>query len=287
MLHIIANETAGSGAGAKVLKRVTQILNEKGLSYRVSPTSGPGDASRFASLAVENGDTDLICLGGDGTIFEVVNGLQGRFARLYFVPCGTGNDFVKVLDLPKDPVEALAKQLEGTPHRIDVGRVNDHYFLNESGGGFDVEVLKETLRFKKFGKGLVPYLFGLLTSLKSFRPLSVEIEAGGHVKKTDVTVFIVGNGRYIGGGMKAAPHALIDDGYFDVLVADAMNRRTILKLLGKFIPGRHTSLPEVHEWRAKELVIRCPGMTVNLDGELIEMDEAHYELLPGALEIMA
>ena len=178
MLHIIANETAGSGAGAKVLKRVTQILDEKGLSYRVSPTSGPGDASRLASLAVENGDTDLICLGGDGTIFEVVNGLQGRFARLYFVPCGTGNDFVKVLDLPKDPVEALAKQLEGTPHRIDVGRVNDHYFLNESGGGFDVEVLKETLRFKKLGKGLVPYLFGLLTSLKSFRPLSVEIPKG-------------------------------------------------------------------------------------------------------------
>ena len=165
--------------------------------------------------------------------------------------------------------------------------MNDYYFLNESGAGFDVEVLKKTVYFKKFGKGLIPYMLGLLSSLKSFRPLPVEIEVDGHVKKTEITVFVVGNGRYIGGGMKAAPHALIDDGYFDVLAADAMNRRMILKLLSKFIKGYHPSLPQVHEWRAKELVIRCPGMTVNLDGELVDMDEARYKLLPAALEIMA
>ena len=285
MLYIIANETSGSGAGAAALKRTCSLLREKGLPFRADRTEYPGHAIRLADAAVSAGEKEIVCLGGDGTISEVVRGLAGRFVTLYFVPCGTGNDFIKVLNLPKDPVAALAAQLSGAPRKIDAGRLNDTWFINVSGSGFDVEVLRQAARFKRLGKGILPYLLGIFAALKNFRPLPVEIILDGKTEKTEVTIFSVGNGCYIGGGMKAVPHALPDDGLFDVVLARRFSRPAILRLLTKFISGKHTTLPGIREFRCREITFRCPGMVLDVDGELIAMDEAHYELIPQSLEI--
>ena len=285
MLYIIANETAGSGAGAAAFGRVRALLQDRGIPFRADRTEFHGHATRLADAAVAAGETDIVCIGGDGTLFEVVNGLAGRFVTLYFVPCGTGNDFVKVLHLPKDPVEALEAQLSGTPRKIDVGRLNDMHFINVSGSGFDVEVLRQAARFKKFGKGLLPYLLGIFAALRHFRALPVEITADGKTEKAEVTIFSVGNGCYIGGGMKAVPHASPDDGLFDVVIAQKFSRPAILRMLTKFIPGKHTTLPGIREFRCRKITFRCPGMVLDVDGELIPMDEACYELLPGALGV--
>ena len=285
MLYIIANETSGSGAGTAALKRACDLLREKGLPFRMDRTEAPGHATRLADAAVSAGEREIICLGGDGTISEVVRGLAGRFATLYFVPCGTGNDFVKVLNLPKDPIAALEAQLSGTSRKIDVGRLNETWFINVSGSGFDVEVLRQAARFKRLGKGILPYLLGIFAALKSFRALPVEITLDGKTEKTEVTIFSVGNGCYIGGGMKAVPHAMPDDGLFDVVVAKRFSRLAILRMLTKFIPGNHTTLPGIREFRCREITFRCPGMVLDVDGELIPVDEACYELLPGALGV--
>ena len=285
MLYIIANETSGSGTGAAVFARVRDLLSEMHIPFRADVTQAPGHATELASRAVESGETEIVCLGGDGTISEVVNGLAGRFVTLYFVPCGTGNDFVKVLSLPKDPVEAFRLQLSGTLRRIDVGKLNDRYFINVSGSGFDVEVLRQAARFKRLGKGILPYLMGIFAALRSFRALPVEITVDGKTETKEVTIFSVGNGCWIGGGMKAVPHAVPDDGLFDVVIADKFSRGKILKMLSKFIPGKHTTLPGIQEFRCGAITFRCPGMVLDVDGELIPMDEARYEILPGALSV--
>ena len=85
--------------------------------------------------------------------------------------------------------------------------------------------------------------------------------------------------------MKAVPHAVPDDGLFDVVVAKRFSRLAILRMLTKFIPGKHTMLPGIREFRCREITFRCAGMVLDVDGELIPMDEAHYELIPAALEI--
>ena len=206
MLYIIANETAGSGAGAAVFARVCAMLQEKGIPFHADKTEAPGHAVRLADAAVRAGETEIACLGGDGTISEIVNGLAGRFVTLYFIPCGTGNDFVRVLGLPKDPVEALAAQLSGTPGKIDVGMLNDMYFMNVSGSGFDVEVLRQAARFKRLGKGLFPYLLGIFAALRKFRALPVEITLDGKTEKKEVTIFSVGNGCWFGGGWLGCLH---------------------------------------------------------------------------------
>ena len=285
MLYIIANETAGSGNGAVTLRRVREMLEKKGIPFRADSTQRPGHARELAEAAAAAGEKEIACLGGDGTLSEVVRGLGGRFVTLYLIPCGTGNDFAKVFSLPKDPVDALEAQLTGTPRPVDVGRLNGECFINVSGSGFDVEVLRQAGRFKRLGKGLLPYLLGILAALRKFRALPVEITVEGKTTREEITIFSVGNGCYIGGGMKAVPHALPDDGLFDVVIAEKFSRRKILRLLTKFIPGKHTDLPGVREFRCREITFRCPGMVLDVDGELIPADEARYEILPGALEI--
>ena len=285
MLYIIANETAGSGNGAVTLRRVREMLEKKGIPFRADSTQRPGHARELAEEAASAGEKEIACLGGDGTLSEVVRGLGGRFVTLYLIPCGTGNDFAKVFSLPKDPVDALEAQLTGTPRPVDVGRLNGECFINVSGSGFDVEVLRQAGRFKRLGKGLLPYLLGILAALRKFRALPVEITVEGKTTREEITIFSVGNGCYIGGGMKAVPHALPDDGLFDVVIAEKFSRRKILRLLTKFIPGKHTDLPGVREFRCREITFRCPGMVLDVDGELIPADEARYEILPGALEI--
>jgi len=286
MFLIISNPTSGNGAGRSVLNGVQRLLTERNIAFRSETTARPGHASELADMAVRERMDGIICLGGDGTIFEIVNGLAGRFMTLYFAPSGTGNDFVRVLNLPADPIEALRRQLDGSPRAIDVGRVNDYYFLNVSGCGFDVEVLRQAVRFKKMGRDLLPYLMGILAALRRFRPLEIELTMNGRTERRAVTIISVGNGRYFGGGMTPAPHAEIDDGLFDVICVDRINRLDILRLLSRFIKGRHTEMPIAHETRCTSLTIRCPGMTVNMDGELRQMDAAEYRLLPGALQIM-
>ena len=285
MMWVIANENAGSGSGKTMLERTKELLRQKNIPFQVKTTVHPGDAGKYADEAMNQGIRDLICLGGDGTNFEIINGLAGRFASLYFVPCGTGNDFIKMFGYPGDPIRALECQLNGIPSRIDIGKANDLFFLNVSGSGFDVEVLKLAARYKHLGQGILPYLLGIFSALKHFSPLPVEMTVDGKTEKKEVTIFSVGNGAYIGGGMKAVPGAKTDDGLFDVVVADRMSTLSILRFLKKFIAGKHTTLKEIHCLRCSELTVRCPGMTVDLDGELIPMDEVHYELIPGAVEI--
>ena len=287
MMTLIVNETAGGGEGARALRGVTALLEARGIPFEVCRTTASVRADALARAALDAGQRDIVCIGGDGTTFETVNGIAGRPAALYFVPCGTGNDFVRMLELPKDPVEAFRVQLDGAPRRIDVGRVNEYWFLNVSGSGFDVEVLVQAARFKRFGKGLLPYLLGILAAIRKFRPPEMEITIDGQTERKRVTIVSIGNGRYIGGGMKAVPHARVDDGLFDVIIGDALGRLKILVLLSKFISGKHTTLSAVREVRCRQLTLKCPGMTVDLDGELIQMDEARYELRPGALEIHA
>ncbi|MBR0464121.1 MAG: diacylglycerol kinase family lipid kinase [Clostridia bacterium] len=287
MLAIIANPASGRGRGQACLEKTCALLDARGLAYRVMRTEKPGDATLFADEAITQGDGEIVCIGGDGTIYEIVNGIRCRPATMYFVPSGTGNDFVRMLDLPKDPIDALASQLDGEPRCIDVGQVNERFFLNVSGCGFDVEVLRQTVHFKRFGRNLLPYLLGLFSALRLFKPLKVTISLNGETYSGEATIISVGNGRYFGGGMKPTPDASISDGLFDFIRIDAVGKWQILRLLSKFIAGKHTSLPIVHAVRCHEVTIHSPGMTINQDGELVQADTAVYRIWPKALTIKA
>ncbi len=285
MYHLIVNPTAGNGRTRKVLTEVEAELKRRGLAYRITLTERPGHATEIAREAADGGEARLIVLGGDGTFNEAANGIAGTDSVLYFVSCGTGNDFVKALGLPKDPVEALRIQLSSPPRSIDCGRVNDRVFLNVAGTGFDIEVLRQTERFRDRFKGLTAYLLGLVAALKRFRPIEATITAQGRAFRQKITIIEVANGRYIGGGMLVAPKAELSDGLFDVCYVDAVNRKQIVRLLPLFVTGKFLSLPIAHAMRVDQIEIAAPGMTIDMDGELIPMEHARFSILPGALRI--
>ena len=285
MLALIANPMASSGNAASYIEKVCKLLEERGISYKLMATKYAGHATVLADEAMTEGCDGIISLGGDGTLYEVVNGLNGRHTNFYIVPCGTGNDFVKTLGLPKDPIEAFKIQLEGSPVAIDVGKINDRYFINVAGTGFDVEVLHQAERFKKLGKGMIPYFLGVVAALRHFKPMTVELTVDGKTEQKTVTILSVGNGRYFGGGMKSVPHADPGDGLFDFIYVDGVNTFKIVQLLPKFIKGEHTGMSIVHETRVSSLKVVSEGMIMNMDGELIQMDEAEFSILPGALTI--
>ena len=284
MYILIVNPTSGRGLALRALPKIEAEFARRGLPYRVERTSGPGDASRLARMAAAERPEGIVAIGGDGTFFDVVNGMAGSDVPLLFAACGTGNDFVKCLPLPREPLAALRVQLDAPIRRIDLGRMNAIHFLNVSGTGFDVDVLRCVDRHKEKHGGLLAYMLGLRDALKHYRPAEATVSFdGGPERRARFAIVSIGNGRYFGGGMKAVPDAEVDDGLFDVVVVDPVRKVAIPALIAFFIAGLHIRIGLAKLVRCRRFTLRMEGMTVNLDGELRSTDVANYELLPGAL----
>ena len=284
MYTLIVNPTSGRGAAMKQFAKIESVLRERSLEYTIERAARPMDAARIARAAAAGQSQGIIAVGGDGTLFEIINGMIGSDVPLLFVSCGTGNDFVRTLKLPKDPVEALKCQLDAPTGRIDVGKMNDFYFLNVAGTGFDVDVLRNAEKYKAKYTGLRTYLFGLFDAIRDFRPMTALVSFDdGPEEEVSFSILSIGNGRYIGGGMKAVPDAKLDDGLFDVVTVRPVSKPAIALLIALYIAGKHIAIGLGRLRRCRKLSIRHPGMTVNLDGELFSADSARFELLPNAL----
>lgn len=284
MYALIVNPVSGNGRAQRELPRLEALLRQEGVFYRLFSAQYASQTREFARQAVSEGMAGVIAVGGDGTLFEILNGMAGSDLALLFACCGTGNDFIKALKLPKDPVEALKAQLHAPLSRIDIGRMNDIYFLNVSGTGLDVDVLVHAEKYKRAYTGLRVYLRGLRDALRAFAPIQARIGFDGDEPAPErFTIISIGNGRYIGGGMKSVPTAVVDDGLFDVVLVRPVMRALVPVLMALYVPGWYAHTPLARRLRCKSVRIVRPGMTVNLDGELISCDEANFTLLPAAL----
>ncbi len=286
MYTIIVNPTSGGGAALKRLPEIEAVLKEKNVSYRKKIAETPEEATEFAHMATKDGSEGVIAVGGDGTLSRIVNGLAHSTTPVIFVACGTGNDFVKSLKLPKDPIKALRCQLEAPASMIDLGKVNDTYFLNVSGTGFDVDVLRQAEKYKAKHTGLRAYLYGLFDAIKHFKPMTAMISVDGSPEeKLSFTILSIGNGRYFGGGMKAVPDAKVNDGLFDMIAVRPVKKSTIFMLVFIFILGKHVKVGLGKLKRCKNIRLHCPGATINIDGELTGMDTAEFSIQENAIAV--
>lgn len=284
MFGIVVNPVSGGGKHIGLAQRIEEILNERGEDCRFFNTECENDGERQARLALECGCEAVICIGGDGTLSEVVRAMADSGKMLYVVPCGTGNDFVRALGLPLDPIEAFRLQLDGEERKVDCGSVNGRPFMNVSGSGFDVEVLRKTEELKAVYPGAKAYRKAVLAVISSYQAIEAELMIdGAAAKRIRGTIIEIANGRYFGGGMLVAPKSSFSDGLFDVVVVDRVPSYLIPFLLPLFILGVHIYLPIARVVQAREVVLRSEGMVLNIDGRLEPMDEAHYRMHPGAL----
>ncbi|PYL79902.1 MAG: lipid kinase YegS [Verrucomicrobia bacterium] len=278
----------GKVAGNDALRTAVVRQRVVGHGIEVRVTSEKGDARRFVS---EAGEVDLlIAAGGDGTLNEVVHGLMdlSMAARpvLGVVPLGTANDFATGCGIPRDPEKALALCMEGDGVPIDVGKANEHWFLNAASVGFGAEVTATTPPELKQLLGPAAYaVMGTILAMNLHQyhgTLTLpdrEIIGSGPVA-------IVGNGRQTGGGVQVAPRARIDDGLLDVLVVRHIPAIALLSAArelqqlspdGEYISYWQTPWAEVHPEEA---------IPVNLDGEPVRFSSVRYEAVPRAIRLI-
>ena len=286
MFGLIYNPVSGGGIREELIRRIESAVAERGERCRTFATQEEGDGERQARAALAEGCTDIAIMGGDGSLSDAVRALAGSDAALSVVPCGTGNDFARALGLPKNPFEAFMAQLDSESSRIDCGAVNGKPFINVAGTGFDVEVLRRTEELKDIYPGEQAYRRALLSVLSKYEAMEMEVSIdGAPFTRQRLTIVEAANGRFFGGGMRIAPDARIDDALLDVVQVCRVPRREIPFLLPLLIAGLHVHLPVVKVCRARSVTIRRSGMVVNIDGRLEAMDEAHFEVLSGALRV--
>ena len=286
MLTFIVNPTAGNGYALKIEQQVQAEMARRGLSCQFVHAEHPGHATDLARIASStDGCTGVIAIGGDGTAYEVACGLMNTGVPMGIIPAGTGNDFIKTVSIPKKPMEALEFILTHDPRPVDVGGLNDRLFLNVCGTGFDVTVLDYTLAAKKYCRGLLPYLIGLIRGIAHYKPVYVRFTVDGHTEEREVLICSIANGRYFGGGIAICPEATADDGLLDLVIAEHQPRWKLPFLVPSLLMGRIDKFSFTTHKRCKTVELYSKGMRLNADGEVSEMDEAKFSVLQGALTL--
>lgn len=288
MLHLLINPTAGNGRSIKYAQEVMKHLSSKGILYEAQYTSGCYHATEICNALAAQKVQTVISVGGDGTSLEAASGLIGTQTVLGILPAGTGNDFARCLGIPTDPIQAIDALLSATPTHVDMASINGKPFLNVCGAGFDARVVAASRQVRLLGRGMLPYLYGVVHTLIENKSYDMHVTVDGTSYDGRMLLCEVANGQYIGGGMQMAPMADPSDGCLDLVFVDAISRRKILALLPKMIKGNHMQYTQhVHHVRCKEVVLSCKNMLIQCDGEILPLcDEARFALLPDSIKIL-
>jgi diacylglycerol kinase (ATP) len=291
---LIVNPVAGRGAGEKALPLVTDTLQRLGVEFDVACTTRPTEATDLARQALTEGYEILVAVGGDGLVHEIANGMLMEtggevVGTLGVIPIGSGNDFVKMLDIPTDLIAACYHLIAGKTRLVDVGRINDRYLVNSMGTGFDALVTIEAQKIRRL-TGLPLYLLAVFRTLAlTYRTPQATIELDGETISQTITMVAVMHGRCYGGGFWITPDAENDDGLFDLAIARGLGRLEILRLLPDVMKGTHTDKEPVTMARARRVVIHlAEPLPVHADGEIIYTEARHLELevLPQRLRVI-
>ena len=291
-IRVIVNPAAGTAQDRQPLDDLQRRLADHGHRVEVDETSGQGDAQRLATAAVSLGADLVVSAGGDGTLNEVLNGVGAvpdGFARcaMGILPIGTGNDFARALGIT-DTASAVDALVVGQPRHVDVVSLDGRLFLNASAGGFTAETSANVTSDMKKAIGPLAYLIGGARAFFEHEPFAARVEAEGRVIETELQLFAVCNGAFIGGGHQLAPDARPDDGVMEVCLVKASSTLDFLTLLPSLSSGQHVDDDDVVYFRTREVTLAFPRtIRINTDGELLEASRCHYLLQPGGVRMMA
>ncbi|HTD10035.1 MAG TPA: diacylglycerol kinase family protein [Solirubrobacteraceae bacterium] len=293
---LIVNPAAGGGKAGRVAPAVEEALREHGLSVRRVDTRDLEHARELAAESAGNGET-TVALSGDGmlgVLADVLREIPG--AVLGVLPGGRGNDLARVLGIPDDPVAACATIANGVVRPIDLGLVSNarsdapaKAFVGIASVGFDSDANRIANEAPAWLGGLV-YAYGALRALAAWRPARFEIELDPPGERKAFTAFTIGacNSKAYGGGMRAAPGALLDDGLLEVIVLESVSKFAfVTRILPKVFSGKHILEPGVRAFRAKEVSIDCERpFTMYADGDPIGQLPLRVRALRGAVMML-
>ena len=283
----IVNPIAGSGFACKVMTELEETLKSRGIEYRIFQTERKGHGTELAAgLAADKNALAVVSVGGDGTAGEVAAGLAGTGKPMGIIPAGTGNDFIKSAGIPNDPHKALELLLYGELKPADTGTVNDRFFLNVCGTGFDVTVLDYAESEKAKHRGLMPYFLGLIKAISHYQNIELTVTADGQKETGKYLVCSIANGRFIGGGIPICPVAEIADGLLDLVLIKSRHRWQIPFYLPGLMLSRDLRFRITSHRRVSSVLIEGKNLRINIDGDIQSVSRAKFKIWPASLMLV-
>jgi len=256
----------------------------------------PGQLTELAAEAAGDGAKLLVVVGGDGSVNEVANGIAGLpDVELAVIARGTGWDFVRTYDIPREVAAAVEVALNGRTREIDLGRARfrrwdgseaESIFANIASAGMSGAIAQRANETTKALGGKVSYAWATFAVFARWKTSEVRVTVGDEVRTGRMHDVVVANGRYFGGGMMMCPEAEPDDGLFDVLLIGDLTKRDLIVTLPKTYKGRHLPHPKAELLRGATVAVEAPEpLPIELDGEQPGTTPVRFDVVPKALRL--
>ena len=265
---LLVNPASAGGKAIHALPEVHAALDRLGAPHRTVTTRSIEHAGAEAGRAAEQGET-VAALGGDGSLRPLAGALKNRDSALAVIPCGRGNDFARVLGIPKELTAATRIAVEGEERLLDVANVNGAPYMGIASLGFDSDA-NRLANEAKLVRGNAVYLYAALRALAAWKPAGFTVRVDGERREIQGYSVAVGNSRAYGGGMLLLPHAELDDGRLDVLLTKQCSKLTFLRGLPKVFNGTHLDSPYAETLRGEVVEVSSDRpFVVYADGDPI------------------
>lgn len=294
-IAVLINPIAGRGQAAGKIAEMRSIFSRQRIECNWFTSSNKGDIEQAALDAAHSGARHLIIAGGDGSVHEAVNGVlrSGEDPAVSVIPIGTGNDFAKAASVPLKwryaMVELAQKIRRGEePRLVDAGRMNDRFFVNGAGIGFDAKI-NSIARDIRWNVGVLVYLFAVFRGISSgvITP-TVRLTYDDQKYSGPITLANVSNGPWLGGIFHVAPMAKIDDGKLNLVLVAPVGAARVLRLLPNLMRGTHIGKPEVAAVEVERFDLQSESpLPSHLDGEVQALQTAFsIQILKNSLKIL-
>lgn len=285
-LKVIYNPTAGRGRARRHVREVEEYLRSRGARVDCEPSTGPEDLVRIAAESSRASFDRVVVCGGDGTLNLAVREFDLERGTLALIPTGSGDDFAKVMGIPRAIRAACDVALGSAVRSVDVALANGIRYMGVAGLGFDSEVADYANRHGGLLRGSAVYLYAIFRVLPRFTPRPVRLSTGNGSRDEEIMFAAVGNTRQYGGGIRITPDAVVDDGLLDLCIVHRTTRAQLLKTLPKAYTGAHVRSPFVEMGRGPtfEFTSAIP-MAVYADGEPLTTTPVSFAIATGKLRV--
>lgn len=288
----IINPAAGKGNKQhEIIDSVNRYFKDKDDDYEVYITSAAGDAKSKSIVAAQSGEElTVFACGGEGTVFEVLNGIVGfENVKLGVIPCGSANDFLKFFE-SSVPFSDIAEQIGGTAVPTDIIKANEYYCLNGCSVGMDAVVARDMSIFKNWRgvSGSMAYKLAVIKTFFGKIGVNINLSVDGEAAENEDCLFaVIANAPYYGGGYKSAPDADPFDGMLDFTKVKTISKLKVPGFLSLYEKGLHASLDYADLKRCGSMEFTAQtAVPVNLDGEIIESKHMKFEIVKGGVNFV-
>jgi len=295
--YTIINPTSGGGKAKNKINKILNIISYYNLIVKTVSTQYPHHEEELVEKAIKLGYYNFICIGGDGTIHHMINGIMKQkhvdtsVIKLAVIPTGTGNDWVKNYNIPKNPKQAIQIISKNNSIYQDIGKITlldnkkEFYFNNAAGIGFEAYVVKNIYQYKKWGS--LAYLIAALFSFKSYINGNYKVLFDDKIYESSIFLISIGICKYSGAGMQLTNYKAHKTGYFDVNLIQSISLIKVIQNIFKLYNGEINKVKEVTCLHAKELKINGNTSSyVQADGELIGKGDFYITLIPKAIQFI-